>query len=156
MERTDSLEKTNAGKDWRQEEKGMTEDKTVWCHYWLNRHDFEQTPVFGDACCIPWVCKKSDTTEWLTWTELNTVSQITRVTIYNLHILLFRFWTSPLTWKSILIFLRTHPWPLLFISVPITPFKSVCMRAKLLQFCLTLCDPMDYCSLPGSSAHRIF
>ena len=29
-----------------------------------------------------------------------------------------------------------------------------CMHAKLLQFCLTLCDPMD-CSLPGSSLHRI-
>ena len=29
-----------------------------------------------------------------------------------------------------------------------------CMHAKLLQFCLTFCDPMD-CSLPGSSLHRI-
>ena len=27
--------------------------------------------------------------------------------------------------------------------------------AKLLQSCLTLCDPMD-CSLPGSSIHGIF
>ena len=27
-------------------------------------------------------------------------------------------------------------------------------RAKPLQSCLTLCDPMD-CSLPGSSVHRI-
>jgi len=30
----------------------------------------------------------------------------------------------------------------------------VCVRAKLLQSCLTLCDPMDY-SLPGSSVHGI-
>ena len=30
----------------------------------------------------------------------------------------------------------------------------VCMSAKLLQFCLTLCDPVD-CSLPGSSVHEI-
>ena len=29
MQRTDSLEKTDAGKDWRQEEKGMTEDEVV-------------------------------------------------------------------------------------------------------------------------------
>ena len=24
----------------------------------------------GLACCSPWVCKESDTTEWLNWTEL--------------------------------------------------------------------------------------
>ena len=33
-------------------------------------------------------------------------------------------------------------------------FESHCMRAKLLQLCPTLCDPMD-CSLPGSSVHGI-
>ena len=32
--------------------------------------------------------------------------------------------------------------------------KSLCMHAKLLQSCLTLCNPMD-CSLPGSSVHWI-
>ena len=31
-----------AGKDWRQEEKGMTEDKMVGWHHWLNEHEFEQ------------------------------------------------------------------------------------------------------------------
>ena len=49
----------DAGKDWRQEEKWMTEDEMVgWCH-WLNGHEFEQTP--GDSegqeslvCCSPW------------------------------------------------------------------------------------------------------
>ena len=33
-------------------------------------------------------------------------------------------------------------------------FESHCMRAKSLQLCPTLCDPMD-CSLPGSSVHGI-
>ena len=33
----------DAGKDWGQKEKGMTEDKMVWWHHWLNRHEFEQT-----------------------------------------------------------------------------------------------------------------
>ena len=33
-------------------------------------------------------------------------------------------------------------------------FKVVCMRAKSLQLCLTLCNPVD-CSLPGSSVHGI-
>ena len=31
---------------------------------------------------------------------------------------------------------------------------NLCVRAKLLQSCLTLCNPMD-CSLPGSRVHGI-
>ena len=31
----------DAGKDWRQEEKGMTEDKTVGWHYQLDGREFE-------------------------------------------------------------------------------------------------------------------
>ena len=31
----------DARKDWRQEEKGMTEDEMVGWHYWLNEHEFE-------------------------------------------------------------------------------------------------------------------
>ena len=48
----------NAGKDERQEEKGMTEDEMVGWHHWLNRHEFEQ--ALGDdeqgslVCCRPW------------------------------------------------------------------------------------------------------
>ena len=52
---------------WRQKEKGMTEEKMVGWHHWLNEHEFEQTP--GDSegqgslvCCSPWCCKKSDMT----------------------------------------------------------------------------------------------
>ena len=36
----------------------------------------------------------------------------------------------------------------------VVTFIHTCMRAKLLQLCLTLCDPMD-CSLPGSSVHGL-
>ena len=48
-----------AGKGWRQEEKGMTEDKMVGCHHWLDGHEFEQAPGVGDgqgglACYSPW------------------------------------------------------------------------------------------------------
>ena len=49
----------DAGKDWRQEEKGTTEDEMVRWHHQLNGHEFEQAP--GDdegqgslACCSPW------------------------------------------------------------------------------------------------------
>ena len=42
----------------------------VGWHHWLDRHKFEQAPGVGDgqgslACCSPWGCKESDTTEWL-------------------------------------------------------------------------------------------
>ena len=41
IQRTDSFEKyPDAGKDWRQEEKGMTEDEIVGWHHWLNGHEF--------------------------------------------------------------------------------------------------------------------
>ena len=77
MGRTDSLEKTlMLGKIWRQEEKGMTEDEMVGWHHQLNGHEFEQATGVGDgqgslACCSPWGCEESDTTEPLNWVELN-------------------------------------------------------------------------------------
>ena len=65
----------DAGKDWGQEEKGMTEDEMVGWHHWLDGHGFGWTPGVGDGqgglvCCGSWGCKESDTTEWLNWTEL--------------------------------------------------------------------------------------
>ena len=64
----------DAGKDWRWEEKGKTEDETVGWHHWLNGHEFEQALGVGDgqgslACCHPWGCKESYTPELLYWTE---------------------------------------------------------------------------------------
>ena len=66
----------DAGKDWRQEEKGMTEDEMVGWHHQLSGHEFEKTPGVGDgqggqACCDSWGCQELDTTEQLNWTELN-------------------------------------------------------------------------------------
>ena len=51
----------DAGKDWRWEEKGMTEDEMVGWHHWLNGHEFEQAPGVGDGqgslvFFSPWVC----------------------------------------------------------------------------------------------------
>ena len=75
MQRADSLKDPDAGKDWRREEKGMTEDEMVGWHHQLNGHELEQAPGVGNgqgglACCSPWVLKESDMTEWLNWTEL--------------------------------------------------------------------------------------
>ena len=63
----------DAGKDWRQEEKGMTEDETVGWHHWLDGHEFEQTPGVGEGqrslvWCSPCGRKESDMTERLNWT----------------------------------------------------------------------------------------
>ena len=68
MRRVDSLEKTDAVRDWGQEEKGMTEDEMAGWHHPLDGHEFECTPGVGNgqgglACCDPWGFKESDTTE---------------------------------------------------------------------------------------------
>ena len=67
---------TDDGKDWRQDEKGMTEDEMVGWHHWLNGHESEWTPGVGDGqgglvCCGSWGLKESDMTEQLNWTELS-------------------------------------------------------------------------------------
>ena len=41
MQSSDSLEKTDAGRDWGQEEKGMTEDEMAGWHHQFDRHEFE-------------------------------------------------------------------------------------------------------------------
>ena len=66
----------DAGKNWKQEEKGITEDEMIGWHHQLDEHEFEQALGGGDgqgnlACCIPWGHKELDTTERLNWTELS-------------------------------------------------------------------------------------
>ena len=58
---------SDAGKDWRQEEKGLTEDEMVGCHHWHNGHEFVQTLGGSErqgnlACRSPWGRKESDMT----------------------------------------------------------------------------------------------
>ena len=65
----------DAGKDWRQEEKGTTEDEMAGWHHQLVGHEFEQAPGTGDeqgslACFSPWGYRESDKTEWLNWTHV--------------------------------------------------------------------------------------
>jgi len=103
----------DAGRDWGQEEKGMTEDEMVGWHQWLDGRESEWTPGVGDgqgglACCSPWGRKELDTTEWLNWTDLNRLERHG----FRGH------WLSFLLWNA-----------------------RVC--AQLLQLCLTLCNPMD-------------
>ena len=63
----------DARKDWRQEEKGTTEDEMVGWHHRLDGHESEQAPGIGDgqgglACCSLQGHKELDTSEQLNWT----------------------------------------------------------------------------------------
>ena len=67
---------SDAGRDWGQEEMGMTEDKMAVWHHQLDGREFEWTPGVDDGqggltCCDSWGHKELDTTEQLNWTELN-------------------------------------------------------------------------------------
>ena len=63
----------DAGKDWRQEEKGTTDDEMVGWHHRVDGHEFEQAAGVGDrqgslACCSPGVAKSRT---WLSdWTDI--------------------------------------------------------------------------------------
>ena len=64
------------GKDWREEEKWMTENDMVRWHHWLDGHEFKLSLGVGDVqgsleCCSSWDHKESDTTERLNWMELS-------------------------------------------------------------------------------------
>ena len=60
----------DAGKDWRQEKKGTTEDEMFGLYHRHDGHEFQYVPAVGDgwgslACCTPRGHKEWDTTEWL-------------------------------------------------------------------------------------------
>ena len=62
----------DAGKDWGQEEKGMTEAEMVGWHHRLNGHEFWWTLGVDDGqgslvCYSSWGCKELDTAEQLNW-----------------------------------------------------------------------------------------
>ena len=65
---------SDAGRDWGQEEKGMTEDEMAGWHHWLDGHKSEWTPGVGEGqgglAAINGVAE-SGMTEWLNWTELS-------------------------------------------------------------------------------------
>ena len=92
---------SDAGGDWGQEEKGMTEDEMAGWHYRLDGCEFEWTPVVCDgqgglACCSSWGRKESDTTMWLNWTELNLTPHNSIVVLQGLKFWLSLFQVQPL------------------------------------------------------------
>jgi len=129
---------SDAGRDWGQEEKGMTEDEMAGWHHRLDGREFEWMLGVGDrqgglVCCDSWGRKESDMTEQLNWTEL----------IYILHAPLpcFLFWKFKDFQKSressIIVF---------------TACVYVCVCCSVMSDSY---DSID-CSLLGSSVHGIF
>ena len=85
----------DVGKDWRQEEKGMTEDNMVGWHHRLNGHEFEQTPGNGEgpgslACCSPWGYK-----EWRDWRTTSVLPRLLKINILE-YIFLCKKWSREL------------------------------------------------------------
>ena len=74
----------DAGRDWGQEEKGMTEDEMAGWHHWLDGPESEWTPGVGDGqggleCYDSWVAKSQT---WLSnWTELKHQSRVHFLTL---------------------------------------------------------------------------
>ena len=80
----------DAGKDWRQEEKGTTEEEMVGWHHQLDGHEFGQAPGIGDrqgslACCSPWGRKELDTTERLNWLRLQSQGTLKIIKGYTVN-----------------------------------------------------------------------
>ena len=119
VRRADSLEKTDAGRDWRQEEKGTTEDEMAGWHHQLDGHEFGWTPGVGDgqgglACCNSWGHKESDTTEWLNWTETylerNTLHRVWAISEVERLISLFSTLLFPSTFSFCCFFFPPCSW----------------------------------------------
>ena len=87
----------DAGKDWRQEENGTTEDEMVEWHHWLNGHEFEQALGVCDGqeslvCCSPWGHKELR----LNWTELLYRDNIRWLS----KCILTELWVTELNWTD--------------------------------------------------------
>ena len=84
----------DTGNDWKQEEKGTTEDEMVGWHHWRYGHEFEQAPGVGDgqgslACCSSWDHKKLDMAEQLNLIKLKALVVVV-VVYWLIHVWLLR------------------------------------------------------------------
>ena len=155
----------DAGKDWRHEEKGMTEDEMVGWDHQLNGHEFEQAPGELDgqenlACYSPWSCKELDMTEQLNWNVavnlvdargINIIAAAAAKLLQLCPTLCDPMDGSPSGSPVPGIFqARTLEW----VAISFSEAWKWKVKVKSLSR-VQLSDPMD-CSLPGSSVHGIF
>ena len=104
----------DAGRDWGQEEKGMTEDEMAGWHHWLDGRESEWTLGVGDGqgglvCCDSWGRKESDMTERLNWTELNDDQLLPRSS--------FSLQSNVIDWNQNLIWMWLCQWIAHFLLV---------------------------------------
>ena len=86
-------------KDWRQEEKGVTEDEMAGWHHWLDGCESGWTPGVGDGqgglvCCNSWGRKESDTTERLNWSDLAAAMVIAAIKLKDSYSLEGKLWPT--------------------------------------------------------------
>ena len=93
---------SDAGRNWEQEEKGMTEDEMAEWHHRLDECEFEWTLGVSDgqgglACCNSWGRKELNTTEPLNWTELRVILNWaeSKKSLAHAQILYFSLWKLP-------------------------------------------------------------
>ena len=89
----------DAGKDWRQEEKGMKEVEMVGWHHWFSEYEFEQ--ILGDgegqasqACCSPWCHRVRH--DWATKQQQSERSQSEKAVYY----MIATIWHSGKLWRQ--------------------------------------------------------
>ena len=112
----------DAGKDWRQEDKGMAEDEMVGWYHRLNEHEFEQTP--GDSegqgsrvCCSPWGHRESWLSDWTT-THFTFTSCHWQLPVCSPYLWEYLFFISHKGDHTVFVFI----W---LISLSIVPFRSI-------------------------------
>ena len=99
----------DAGKDWRREEKGTTEDEMVGWYHRVNGYELGWTLGAGDGqgslvCCSPWGHKELDMTERLNWTKLKSfpgcsVVKNPPVNSGNIKLHAFDLWVRKIRWR---------------------------------------------------------
>ena len=124
---------SDAGRDWRQEEKGTTEDEMAGWHHRLDGHEFEWIPGVGDgqgglACCDSWGRKELEMTEWLNWTELKRLSTHAHKEIEHLR-------KSSMKWRC-----ESHSY--VHVSATQLGYMLPNGRNKLLSACDLLSPPL--------------
>jgi len=105
----------DAGRDWKQEEKGTTKDEMAGWHHQLDGHEFEWTPGVGDgqgglACCDSWGPQRVRH-DWVT--ELNwslTFSSSTWINCTRINSVSRSIWGGPSGSQAGWSLLRWDPW----------------------------------------------
>ena len=129
----------DAGKDWRQEGKGSTENEMTGCHHLLNGHEFEQALRDDEeqgslVCCSLWVTKN--------WTQFSEWTNTTRDNFRSLWI--FDFLKMRLNYRYS--FLKLESWPhflvnavlLIEVFLPVT-LASIDFLFIMVYICVCVC-----------------